>query len=217
MTRKELQNAIKSHLGRCFVRPFNEFNNLPELQALPRIQFSIKWMEMEEGANSNQKNGLHFCMPLAIAAQLNLPFDHATKDSVSADFVLPNTKFMRLIVLVSVLLVLHAPIYCHCHHIGIHFVSFFFSSSSTLFDVAFFESVCYIDLESLHFHDRAHYIHTNSCWLLVWKFASRMHYSFMKTYYSIDKKPETQIARIPGEPCQKVEKGQSKSFENSSI
>lgn len=113
-------------MGRCFVRPFNEFNNLPELQALPRIQFSIKWMEMEEGANSNQKNGLHFCMPLAIAAQLNLPFDHATKDSVSADFVLPNTKFMRLIVLVSVLLVLHAPIYCHCHHIGIHFVSFFF-------------------------------------------------------------------------------------------
>lgn len=73
----------------------------------------------------------------------------------------------------------------------------FFSSSFTLFDVAFFESVCYIDLESLHFHDRAHYIHTNSCWLLVWKFASRMHYSFMKTYYSIDKKPETQIARIP--------------------
>lgn len=126
MTRKELQNAIKSHLGRCFVLPFNEFNNLPELQALPRIQFSIKWMEMEEGANSNQKNGLHFCMPLAIAAQLNLPFDHATKDSVSADFVLPNTKFMRLIVLVSVLLVLHAPIYCHCHHIRIHFVSFFF-------------------------------------------------------------------------------------------
>lgn len=35
-------------------------------------------------------------MPLAMAMQLNLPFDHATRDCISADSV-SDTKFMRSI------------------------------------------------------------------------------------------------------------------------